>query len=214
MNPVLYLVWILSTSQPNIYSEQGRSVRWTHFLLIISQTDKKKIKRFSTREECTIFLLQELQYRKDFCCKRNLSHLVCGVKNRKPQSTMSFFRCLSPHPSTCPLVPGTHSVHYLQSAANTCDKDSPAHIPRAHPLSSLSLRSAAITCDKDFLPTHQGHTHSVHCSSGQQLSPVTRASLPTHQGHTHSVHYLQSVANTCDKDFPAHIPRAHPRSSL
>lgn len=189
MNPVLYLVWILSTSQPNIYSEQGRSVRWTHFLLIISQTDKKKIKRFSTREECTIFLLQELQYRKDFCCKRNLSHLVCGVKNRKPQSTMSFFRCLSPHPSTCPLVPGTHSVHYLQSAANTCDKDSPAHIPRAHPLSSLSLRSAAITCDKDF-PAHTPRAHPL-------------SSL-----------FLWSAAITCDKGFPAHTSRAHPLSSL
>lgn len=100
---------------------------------------QKKIKSFSTREECRVFLLQELRDRKDFCCKRNLSHLVCGVKNRKPQSAMSFFRCLSPHSSTCPLVPGTHSI--------PC--------PSGQQLSPVTRTS---------LPTYQGHTHSIHCS--------------------------------------------------
>lgn len=80
--------------------------------------------------------VQELQDRKDFCCGINWSHLACGVKDRSFE--MSFFRCLSLHSSTCPLVPGTHSIHYLQSVANSCDED--------------------------FVPTSQEHTHSIHCS--------------------------------------------------
>lgn len=102
------------------------------FFSYSSHKHRKTIKSFSRREECTIFLLKFKSCRTG---RPDWSHLACGVKDRSFE--MSFFRCLSPHSSTCPLVPGTHLIHYLQSVANSCDEDFPAHIPRARPLHSL-----------------------------------------------------------------------------